>query len=125
MKNFYLNKGYYDVVINSSFAKLIDEKDSSFELIYNINANQKYSFNDITLDLPIDFEKENFQDILNLFSELKGKTYSLYIIENILDEMIRLFLMKNIKLLSLKLLKIFMKIKLILILKLLKVKISG
>ena len=61
LKNFYLNKGFYNVVINSSFAKLIDEKDSSFELIYNINANQKFVFNDITLDLPIDFEKEIFK----------------------------------------------------------------
>ena len=97
LRNFYLNKGYYDVIINSSFAKLIDEKDSSFELIYNINANQKYSFNDITLELPIDFEKENFQDILNLFSKLKGETYSLYIIENILDEIDKIILDEEYK----------------------------
>ncbi len=102
LKNFYLNKGYYNVVINSSFAKLIDEKDSSFELIYNINANQKYSFNNITLDLPIDFEKENFKDIINLFSELKGKTYSLYIIENILDEIDKIILDEEYKTLESK-----------------------
>jgi outer membrane protein insertion porin family len=40
LKNFYLNKGYYDVKIYSSFAKLIDE--NSFELIFNIEANEKF-----------------------------------------------------------------------------------
>ena len=38
LKNFYLNKGYYDVEINSSFAKLLND-DDEFELIFNINAN--------------------------------------------------------------------------------------
>ena len=42
LKNFYLNKGYYNVEINSSFAKLIN--DENFELIYNINANKKILF---------------------------------------------------------------------------------
>ena len=36
LKNFYLNKGYYNVVINSSFAKMTDEE--SFELLFNIDA---------------------------------------------------------------------------------------
>ncbi len=102
LKSFYLNKGYYNVVINSSFAKLIDEEDSGFELIYNINANQKYVFNNITLDLPIDFKKENFDDILTLFSKLKGQTYSLYIIENILDEIDKIILDEEYKTLESK-----------------------
>ena len=102
LKNFYLNEGYYDVVINSSFAKLIDEDDSGFELIYNINANQKFVFNNLTLDLPIDFEKENFKDLLDLFSELKGETYSLYLIENILDEIDKIILDEEYKTLQSK-----------------------
>ena len=36
LKNFYLNNGYYNVLINSSFARLINNDE--FELIYNINA---------------------------------------------------------------------------------------
>ena len=46
LKNFYLNKGYYNVQINSSFAKLINEDE--FELIFNIDAKDKYYFNEIT-----------------------------------------------------------------------------
>ena len=42
LRNFYLNKGYYDVKINSSFAKLID--DDGFELVFNIDAKKKFYF---------------------------------------------------------------------------------
>ena len=45
LKNFYLNKGYYNVVINSSFAKMTN--DQSFELIFNIDANSKLFFGDL------------------------------------------------------------------------------
>ena len=57
LKNFYLNKGYYDIEINSSFARLIN--DDEFELIYNINSNQKHIFNKLTLSIPSDFEPNN------------------------------------------------------------------
>jgi len=42
LKNFYLNKGFYNVKINSSFAKLMDNEE--FELIFNIDANKKIFF---------------------------------------------------------------------------------
>ena len=84
LKNFYLNQGYYDVKISSSFAKLIQEYD--FELIYNVQANKKFFFNNISLDLPDDFNKENFKNILQLFDELRGESYSILRIEKILEE---------------------------------------
>lgn len=85
LKNFYLNKGYYNVVIESSFAKLIDQKD--FELIYNIQANKKFFFNDLTLALPNDFEKDNFKDIYKLFEKIRNEPYSINIIEDILEKL--------------------------------------
>jgi outer membrane protein insertion porin family len=84
LKNFYLSKGYYDVSINSSFAKLIDE--NQFELIFNIDANDKFYFNNINLMLPTDFKDENFNDLKELFAEIKGKPYSFNIVKDILDE---------------------------------------
>ena len=83
LKNFYLNKGYYNVNINSTFAKLTAEDD--FELIFNINANEKFLFNDIKLKISADYDKENFSQIYKSFDELKGKPYSLNSIDNILD----------------------------------------
>ena len=73
-----------NVVINSSFAKLINENE--FELIFNIEANPKIYFGNLNLILPLDFEKNNFQKIFNLFDEIKGKSYSINIIDRILKQ---------------------------------------
>jgi outer membrane protein insertion porin family len=44
LRNYYLNKGYYNSKVNSAFAKLVN--DEGFELIFNINAGKKVFFND-------------------------------------------------------------------------------
>ena len=84
LKNFYLNNGYYNVLINSSFARLIDNNE--FELIFNINANNKVFFGDLNLILPSDYDNQNFKKIDNLFNDLKDTRYSINKIENILEE---------------------------------------
>ena len=84
LKGFYLNRGYFDVKINSSYAKLISDND--FELIYNINANKKYFFNELTLSLPADFQEDNFEQLNKIFIKTKGKPYSINVVEEILDE---------------------------------------
>jgi len=84
LNNFYLNNGYYDVSINSSFARLI--KNNEFELIFNINANDKIYFGDLKLDIPTDFDKKNFEKINKLFKEIKNEPYSINIINKILNE---------------------------------------
>ncbi len=84
LKNFYLNQGYFNVKINSSFAKSIDK--DSFELIFNIDANKRIFFNDLTLKVPSDFDKSNYEKINSLFNDLKGKPYSINRIEKILKK---------------------------------------
>ena len=84
LKNFYLNKGYYNVEINTSFAKLIQKNE--FELIYNINPYQKIYFGDMDFILPNDFNEENYKDLKKLLNDLKGKPYSIYSVDQILDE---------------------------------------
>ena len=84
LKNYYLNNGYYDVKIYSSFAKLV--KENEFELIFNIDSNQQYYFGDIKLDLPTDFDEKNFLKLEKLFSDIKGEVYSINQIDKILDE---------------------------------------
>ena len=83
LKNFYLNQGYYDAEINSSFAKLI--ADDEFELIYNINAKQKFYFGKLKLSLPNDFQPENYDIINSFFKDLEGQKYSLNSVNSILD----------------------------------------
>ena len=84
LKNFYLNKGYYNVEINASFAKLIDK--NKFELIYNINANKRIYFGEMKVVLPNDFDEENYKNLEKLLVDLKGEPYSLYSVDKILDE---------------------------------------
>jgi len=84
LTNYYLNNGYYNVSINSSFAKLID--DNNFELVFNIDAKDKFFFGDLKLNLPSDFEEKNFDDINDLFKEIKDEPYSINAIDKILNE---------------------------------------
>jgi len=95
LRNFYLNRGFYDVKINSSFAKLVNE--TEFELIYNIVPNDRFFFDKISLDLPIDFDQSNFKSLNKLFKKLNGKRYSLFIIEDILDEIDKIILDEEYK----------------------------
>ncbi len=84
LKNFYLNQGYLNIKINSSFAKSVDQE--SFELIFNINADKKIFFNNLNLELPNDFDKNNYKKINNLFTDLKGEPYSINTIDKILKK---------------------------------------
>ena len=84
LKNFYLNQGYFKVKINTSFAKSIDK--DSFELIFNIDADERIFFNDLSLKVPNDFDKSNYEKIIFLFNDLKGKPYSINRIEKILKK---------------------------------------
>jgi len=84
LKNFYLNKGYFNVVINSSFAKMIN--DQEFELIFNIETNPKLYFGKLKIDLPTDFSQSNYESLDKLFDKLENEPYSLYRVETILEK---------------------------------------
>ncbi len=84
LKNFYKNNGFYNVKINSSFAKVVDE--NNFELIFNIDSGPKFFFGNLNLNLPSDFDENNFFSIKKLFEKIKGETYSINTIDKILDE---------------------------------------
>ena len=84
LKNYYLNKGYYNVVVNSSFAKMTDKE--SFELIFNIEANSKLFFGDLIIDLPSDFSKSNYEEVEKFFKKLENEPYSINRIEDIVEK---------------------------------------
>jgi len=88
LKNYYLNKGYYNVVINSSFAKMTDNE--SFELIFNIDANSKLFFGNLQIDLPNDFSKSNYEEVEKFFKKLENEPYSINRIEDIVEKIERI-----------------------------------
>ena len=83
LKNFYLNKGYYNVEIESSSAVF---NDNFFELIYNINAGNKYYIEDVKLDLPIDYNPKDFKDVQESINNLKNEKYSFSKISKVIKE---------------------------------------
>ena len=84
LKNFYLNQGFYDVEINNSFAKLIN--DNEFELIFNIKPGNRIFFGDLAIILPNDFDNNNYINLNKLFLDLKDEPYSINSVDKILDE---------------------------------------
>tara|TARA_B100000989_G_scaffold97723_1_gene71207 strand:- start:1576 stop:3822 length:2247 start_codon:yes stop_codon:yes gene_type:complete len=84
LKNFYLNKGYYNVIVNSSFAKMITNQE--FELIFNIEANPKLFFGDLKIDLPSDFSESNYLEVEKFLRNLKNEPYSVNSIEDIVEK---------------------------------------
>ena len=90
LNNFYKNKGFFNIVIESSFANYLGNDE--FEIIYNISSGKKFYFNEFTLNLPIDYERANFQQLDAIFIELKGENYSLNSIDKILKEIDKIVL---------------------------------
>jgi len=88
--NFYRNKGFFNVLINSSFANYLGNNE--FEIIYNISSGDKFYFNEFNLNLPEDYEIDNFNKLDKLFNELKGESYSLNSIDRILKEIDKIVL---------------------------------
>ena len=90
LKNYYKNKGYYNVKIESSSAQIT--KDENFELIFNINAGNKYYFDKLNLNFPSDFSEDEFSEIISTLNDLKGEIYSLKKINTILKDIDSLLL---------------------------------
>ena len=95
LKNFYLNEGFYNVEINTSFAKLIDNDE--FEIIFNIDSGNKTYFNEMNIVFPDNFTKDNYGKIEALFTKLKGEKYSINSVEKILREIDKITIQEEFK----------------------------
>ena len=93
LKNFYLNKGYYDVVIESSNAVFKDDK--SFILTYKINSGDIYTIKNTKLNLPIDYNRENFTEVIDELNELNGERYSLNKVTDVIEEIDKISLSRQ------------------------------
>ena len=98
LNNFYKNKGFFNVEIESSFANYLGNDE--FEIIYNISSGKKFFFNEFNLNLPIDYERVNFERLDKIFKELKGENYSLNSIDKILKEIDKIILNEQFEFLN-------------------------
>ncbi|MDA7714175.1 outer membrane protein assembly factor BamA [Candidatus Pelagibacter sp.] len=93
LKNFYLEKGYYNVNVEEVFTQVLDKK--NFLLTYKIEAGEKFFFNNFELLLPDDYDPDDFKNLKNAFKDLKNSKYSYGGIQSILDEIDKIALTKN------------------------------
>ena len=93
LKNYFKNKGYYNALIKSSSAKVVDS--NNFVLTFNIDSGKKYYFNNINLEVSDNYKIENFSNFFEIFNELKGKAYSLKSIKKIINEIDKAALQKE------------------------------
>ena len=84
LSNYFKNNGYFKVKIENSFVEF--DKNSNFNLIFNITPGKKYFFNDFSLNLPSNYDAKLFKEITKKFSKLKGDEYSLLKINDLLDD---------------------------------------
>ncbi len=98
LKNYYREKGFYNVIIQDAYSQLINKND--FILTFNINAGEIFYFGDFVLNLPEDFDPNKFKDLNKIFSNLKNERYDFKQIENILDEVENISLLENYEFIS-------------------------
>ena len=66
---YFKNNGFYDVKIENSFVEF--DKNSNFNLIFNIIPGKKYFFNEFNLNLPSNYDSKLFKSITKKFPKLK------------------------------------------------------
>ena len=84
LKNFYLNRGFFDIQIKSTTALLTGK--NQFELIFNISSGKKYFFGEVKIDENNDLTTENLEKFKDKFKKLEGKKYSKKKVINLIDE---------------------------------------
>ncbi len=93
LTNYFKNNGYYNVKVENSFVEF--DKNSNFNLIFNISSGKKYIFNSFILNIPPNYDSETFDPIRKKFSKLKGDNYSLSKINKLLKEVDKIALSKQ------------------------------
>jgi outer membrane protein insertion porin family len=93
LSNFYKNNGYYNVKITNSFVEF--NNDNSFKLIFNIEAGEKFKFNELSLKLSDDYDPKYFTQINKALEKLKDTEYALDKVEKILREVDKIALTKQ------------------------------
>ncbi len=93
LTNYFKDNGYFNVKVENSFVEF--DKDSNFNLIFNITSGKKFFFNNFTLNIPKNYDSKTFDPIRKKFSKLKGEVYSLSKINDLLKKIDRIALTKQ------------------------------
>ncbi len=92
LENYYKNRGYYNAVIKSTSGIITDE--NQFELTFNINAGNKFFFNNVEIINNNDYPIESLAKFQDKFNDLKGKKYSKKVINSLVNDLNE-FILRN------------------------------
>ena len=95
LKNYYRNKGYYEVNIKSTNIEYAEGE--GFVLTYNINAGNRYKFKKIFANVSEALDKNAFLSLENEFDKLVGKYYSQRKLKSVLDKIDKLSEQKELQ----------------------------
>ena len=91
-KNYYKNRGYYNAIIKLTTGIITDE--NQFELTFNINAGNKFFFNNVEIINNNDYPIESVVVFQEKFNDLKGKKYSKKVVNNLVSDLNE-FILRN------------------------------
>ena len=92
LENYYKNRGYYNAIIKSTTGIITDE--NQFELTFNINAGNKFFFNNVEIINNNDYPIESVVVFQEKFNDLKGKKYSKKVVNNLVSDLNE-FILRN------------------------------
>ena len=92
LDNFYKNRGYYNAKIKSTTG--IITEDRQFELIFNINAGEKFFFDNLEIMNINDYSIDSLKKFQKKFQDLNGKKYSKKVVDNLIDDLNQ-FILRN------------------------------
>jgi len=95
LKNYYRNKGYYDVNLTSSNVEYSEGE--GFVLSYSINAGKRYKFKKIFADVSESLDKNAFLSLEPEFTKLVGKYYSQRKLNSLLETIDKLSEQKELQ----------------------------
>ena len=95
LKNYYRNKGYYEVVVKSTNVEYAEGE--GFILTYNINAGKRYKFKKIYANVSEVLDQTAFLSLQNEFDKLVGSYYSQRKLKSVLDKIDKLSEQKELQ----------------------------
>jgi len=84
LKNYYKNKGYYEVKISTSNVEYSEGE--GFVLTFSIDAGKRYKFKKIFLDVSKSLDESSFASLENEFDKILGEYYSQKKLTSILEK---------------------------------------
>ena len=95
LKNYYKNKGYYEVNITSSSVEYSEGE--GFILTYSIDAGQRYKFKKLTASVAEILDQSAFSSLEKEFNKVIGEYYSLSKLTSILEKVDKLSQQKELQ----------------------------